>query len=92
MPESAGQKGGGESQRSLVILDLVMPGLDGGETYRRLRDVDTKVPILLSSGLSSEDAVEAILADGATGFIPKPYGIGELTHAVSEAIQNDDPP
>ena len=75
---------------ALVILDVVMPGIDGGETYRRLRDVDTKVPVLLSSGLSSEDAVEGILADGATGFIPKPYGIGELTQAVSDAIHNDD--
>ena len=70
---------------ALVILDVVMPGIDGGETYRRLRDVDTKVPVLLSSGLSSEDAVEGILADGATGFIPKPYGIGELTQAVHTA-------
>ena len=77
---------------ALVILDVVMPGLDGGETYRRLRDVDTKVPVLLSSGLSSEDAVEGILADGATGFIPKPYGIGELTQAVHTAIRNHDAP
>jgi CheY-like chemotaxis protein len=74
---------------SLVILDLVMPGLDGGETYRRLRDVNRRVPVLLSSGLSSEDAVEEILADGATGFIPKPYGIGELTQAVSLALRRD---
>ena len=77
---------------ALVILDVVMPGIDGGETYRRLRDVDTKVPVLLSSGLSSEDAVEGILADGATGFIPKPYGIGELTQAVHTAIRNHDAP
>ena len=76
---------------SLVILDLVMPGLDGGETYRRLRDVDADVPVLLSSGLSSEEVAESIIADGATGFIPKPYGVGELTQAVSVAIQNDTP-
>ena len=76
---------------ALVILDLVMPGLDGGETYRRLRDVDTNVPILLSSGLSSEEAVEGILADGATGFLAKPYGIGELTQAVRAAIRRDAP-
>jgi PAS domain S-box-containing protein len=77
---------------ALVILDLVMPGLDGGETYRRLRDSGAAVPVLLSSGLSSEEAVERILADGASGFIPKPYGIGELTRAVSAAIRNAEPP
>lgn len=77
---------------ALVILDLVMPRLDGGETYRRLRDVDTKVPILLSSGLSCEEAVEGILADDATGFIAKPYGIGELTQAVRAAIRCDNAP
>jgi DNA-binding response OmpR family regulator len=48
--------------------------------------------VLLSSGLSSEEAVERILADGASGFIPKPYGIGELTRAVSAAIRNAEPP
>ena len=77
---------------ALVILDLVMPGIDGGETYRRLRDVDTSVPVLLSSGLSSEEVAERIIADGATGFIPKPYGAGELTQAVSVAIGSADAP
>ena len=71
---------------SLVILDLVMPGLDGGETYRRLRGVDSGLPVLLSSGLSGEDNVQEILAEERTGFIPKPYGIFELTQAVAAAI------
>lgn len=71
---------------SLVILDLVMPGLDGGETYRRLRGVDSGLPVLLSSGLSGEENVQEILAEERTGFIPKPYGISELTQAVAAAI------
>ena len=71
---------------ALVILDVVMPGLGGNETYRRLRGLDGRIPVLLSSGLAAEDNVQDILKEGAAGFIPKPYGIGDLTRAVFSAL------
>ncbi|MGH9336457.1 MAG: hybrid sensor histidine kinase/response regulator, partial [Vicinamibacteria bacterium] len=76
---------------ALVILDLVMPGLGGNETYRRLRGIDRSVPVLLSSGLTAEEAVQNILEEGAAGFIPKPYGIGDLTRAVSTVLRRGNP-
>ena len=76
---------------SLVILDLVMPGLDGVETYRRLRAIDAEVPVLLSSGLTAEETVQQVLRKGASGFIAKPYAIRDLTQAVSMALKGDSP-
>jgi len=76
---------------ALVILDVVMPGLDGNETCRRLRHLDSGVPVLLSSGLTAEEAMKHSVTEDSAGFIPKPYGIGELTRAVSTALRGTDP-
>jgi PAS domain S-box-containing protein len=76
---------------ALVILDVVMPGLGGNETYRRLRGFDRAIPVLFSSGLTAEESVRDALEEGAAGFIPKPYGIGDLTRAVSSALRRDNP-
>ncbi|HEY7817902.1 MAG TPA: ATP-binding protein, partial [Vicinamibacteria bacterium] len=76
---------------ALVILDVVMPGLGGNETYRRLRGIDSSIPVLFSSGLTPEQGVSEVLGDGASGFIPKPYGISDLTRAVSSALRRDKP-
>jgi PAS domain S-box-containing protein len=76
---------------ALVILDVVMPGLGGNETYRRLRGFDRSIPVLFSSGLTAEQSVRDILDEGCAGFIPKPYGIGDLTRAVSSVLRRDNP-
>ena len=76
---------------ALVILDVVMPGLGGNETYRRLRGLDRSIPVLFSSGLTAEQSVRDVLDEGAAGFIPKPYGIGDLTRAVSSVLRRDNP-
>ena len=76
---------------ALVILDVVMPGLGGNETYRRLRGFDRSIPVLFSSGLTAEQSVRDVLEEGAAGFIPKPYSIGDLTRAVSSVLRRDNP-
>jgi PAS domain S-box-containing protein len=76
---------------ALVILDVVMPGLGGNETYRRLRGFDRSIPVLFSSGLTAEQSVRDLLEEGSAGFIPKPYGIGDLTRAVSSVLRRDNP-
>ena len=65
-----------------VLLDMVMPGTTGLEVCRRLRGINPKVKVILSSGYSSgEVAHEARLA-GAMGFIGKPYSLEELSWAL----------
>lgn len=66
----------------LVILDLLMPGLSGEETFARLRAIDHALPVLIVSGFSSEDVVQRVLADGARDFIQKPFSIEVLSEKV----------
>ena len=62
----------------LVILDVVMPGMDGVEAFPRLRALRPDVPILITSGYSHDGNVDELLRQGAAGFIEKPYDVDRL--------------
>jgi nitrogen-specific signal transduction histidine kinase/CheY-like chemotaxis protein len=70
----------------LVLLDLSMPGMNGLETRRALRQVNPGVRILLSSGYSELDVSEHLVQDPATEFLQKPYNMAALLHAVREQL------
>jgi DNA-binding response OmpR family regulator len=67
-----------EAAHDLIILDRMMPGLDGLEVLRRLRTSGSSVPVLL---LTARDAVEdrvAGLDAGADDYLTKPFAVAEL--------------
>lgn len=72
----------------LVILDLTMPKLGGAEVFQVLKGLDPDVRVILCSGYSREghQGVEALLAAGAAGFLPKPFTVQALGTAVREAL------
>ena len=70
----------------LVILDLVMPGDSGQETFRALRRIDPDVRVLVVTGHSLEGEAQQILDAGAAGFIQKPFQLDELSRKVAEAL------
>jgi len=57
----------------LVILDLIMPFMDGVETFRQLKAIDPEVRILIASGYLKSDQRDALSLAGAAGFLQKPY-------------------
>jgi two-component system, cell cycle sensor histidine kinase and response regulator CckA len=69
----------------LVLLDMVMPGLDGRETIIRLRATEPTARILLCSGSVEDEA--AAKAFGADGFIRKPYQIATLSQRIAGLIR-----
>jgi PAS domain S-box-containing protein len=71
----------------LVIMDMVMPRLDGREAFEQMRKINRKVKVLLSSGFSEDGDAQAILKAGASGFIQKPYRSAELLARVQQALQ-----
>ncbi len=74
-------------QIDLVILDLIMPDIGGGEVFDQLRAIRPDIKVLLASGYSMGDAA-AIIARGCNGFIQKPFGMEKLSHAIREVIDN----
>ena len=73
----------------LVILDMIMPDLGGGETYDRLKEIDGDVKVLLSSGYSITGQAKKILDRGCIGFIQKPFSMDELSRKMHEALDKD---
>ncbi|BCS96381.1 hypothetical protein DSLASN_20130 [Desulfoluna limicola] len=71
---------------SLVILDMIMPGMGGAETYDKLKAIDTKARVLLTSGYSPRGKAEEIMARGCNGFIQKPLRMEELSCKIREII------
>ena len=71
----------------LVLLDLVMPVLDGAETAVALHSRKPDVPILVISGLADDDALSRFGNVRIAGFVPKPFAPEQLAQAVAVARQ-----
>lgn len=71
------------SQLQLILMDVTMPGLDGFEALRRIRENGSQIPVLLTSGYEVDPAAAA--ASGS-GILEKPYDVGQLLEAVRRAL------
>jgi two-component system, NtrC family, response regulator HydG len=72
----------GASTFDLVITDIRMPGINGVELFRKLREVAPTVPVVLMTGFALEDMVKGALEDGAYAVLNKPFDVG---HALKVA-------
>jgi DNA-binding response OmpR family regulator len=70
----------------LVILDIMMPGMDGLEVCRRIRQRST-VPIIVLTALGEEADKIAALDQGADDYLTKPFGVGELLARVRAVLR-----
>jgi CheY-like chemotaxis protein len=75
---------------AIVILDLIMPSMGGGEVYARLKDIDSNVKVLLSSGYSIKGQAAEMINRGCNGFIQKPFKLNELSHKLREIISKSN--
>ena len=74
----------------LILLDLSMPFMDGEETFRRLRAINPKVVVLLSTGFlaQAQDRIDRMLAAGLAGSIRKPHRPDELLARVQAVLED----
>ena len=70
----------------LIILDMIMPGISGGETFDRLRKINPNIKVLLSSGYSLNGEAKEIMDRGCNGFLQKPFKLEELSGKVREML------
>ncbi len=72
----------------IVVLDMIMPGLGGGDAYDQLREIKPDVKVLLSTGYSLKGEASEILKRGCNGFIQKPFNIKKLSHKLREILDS----
>jgi len=70
----------------MLILDMVMPNMGGGEVFDQIKRIDPKVKVLLSSGYSVNGQATEILKRGCEGFIQKPFNMEDLAKKIREVL------
>lgn len=73
----------------MIILDLIMPGLDGGQTLDGIRAITTDVPVILSSGYSAEGQVNEVMQKGCSGFMHKPFSVAEVSRILEKVLNSN---
>jgi CheY-like chemotaxis protein len=74
----------------LVMLDMIMPGMGGADTFGALKEIDADVAVIIVSGYSLPDEVRELLAQGCKGFLQKPFLISELFQKIRQVIRRDE--
>ncbi len=75
-----------KSEISCVILDMIMPIMDGEEAFYEIRKIDPHIPILICSGYSNEDNAKKLLTENAVAFVQKPFSPGALSAELTTLI------
>jgi two-component system chemotaxis response regulator CheY len=73
----------------IVLMDIVMPGLEGVETVRRICEADPNARVIMISSVSYKEKVQEALAAGARYFIPKPVTTEELRRGIEQVLEFD---
>jgi len=77
-------------QIAAILLDLVMPVMDGAQALSSMREIDADVPILLCSGYSKDEGAKELLGKGADAFIQKPFDLADLEQILDSVVDNGD--
>jgi two-component system, NtrC family, response regulator HydG len=70
----------------IALLDLRMPGMDGLELYRKIRQISAETVAIVVTAYASSDTAKSVLSTGAWKIVPKPVNIGNLLNFVSQAL------
>ncbi|OGV82306.1 MAG: hypothetical protein A3K19_25065 [Lentisphaerae bacterium RIFOXYB12_FULL_65_16] len=71
----------------LLILDMVMPQMNGRDTFHAMKTINPGVRALLSTGFSVDGEAQTILNEGVLGYVGKPYRYRELVAAIAQATK-----
>jgi len=70
----------------LVILDMMMPVMDGRDCFRAMKEMNPDVKVLLSTGSAFEGQSQQLMEEGVLGFVQKPYRMNELAEKIREIL------
>ena len=73
----------------LVILDMIMPGMSGSETYDSLKKIRSDIKVILSSGYSIDGLAAEIMEKGCNAFMQKPFSINELSAKIQDVLKRN---
>ncbi len=78
-----------QAKIDLIILDMIMPQMGGGETFDRIKKIQAGAKVLLSSGFSINGQASEILNRGCNGFIQKPFNLQNLSQNLRAILEGE---
>ena len=78
-----------EEEISMVILDLIMPGMGGRRCLEELLNMNSEVRVAIASGYSPDGPTREVLLNGARGFVSKPYELKHMLKQVRRVLDQD---
>ena len=79
-----------QDEIDMIVMDMVMPGMSGSETFDRLKEIKPDAKILLSSGYSIDGQATSILQRGCDGFIQKPFNLNQLAEKIQTIMPDKE--
>ncbi len=74
---------------SLVVLDLIMPKMNGKQAFAEIKNIQENAKILISTGYAIDDKIEGFLNQGCHGFIQKPFSLNEFARTLRKILDKD---
>ena len=71
----------------LVLFDMIMPGMNGGELFDKLKEIQPDIKTILSSGYSIDGQAQEIMERGCDGFIQKPFDVKKLSRKIRDVLE-----
>ncbi len=71
---------------ALVLMDIKMPGMDGVETFKKIKEIAPTTPVIMITAYAVEDLIKEALREGAFGALKKPLDFDRLFKLIEEAI------
>jgi two-component system, cell cycle sensor histidine kinase and response regulator CckA len=75
----------------LVLLDMIMPGMDGYGVFKILEEINPQVKVIITSGYTVDQRIDQILSSGPHGYLKKPYTLDELAEEISKTLDRSHP-
>jgi two-component system, cell cycle sensor histidine kinase and response regulator CckA len=75
----------------LVILDMIMPGMDGFSVFKILEEINPHIKVIITSGYAVDQRTDQILSGGPHGYLKKPYTLDELSEEIAKILGRPDP-
>ena len=70
----------------IALMDIKMPGMDGVETYKRIKTIQPDLAVIMMTGFSFEDRIQDALREGALAVLTKPLDVDRLLELIEEAV------
>lgn len=73
---------------NLVVLDMMMPEMNGLETFLKLKKLNPDIKVLLSTGYTIDEKAQEMLRQGCKGYILKPYNVIDFSHKLRKVLES----